>query len=615
MTIYEKNMEVLKLIRPELYEGLQGDSKDSEQILVGDALDGEKFLVVLRGEEIIALNSTYHPAHEAVRYTAQFSKEPEDSTILLFGFSNGAVIEHMLSDECPVARCIVYEPSMNIFKKALEEYDLQRILNDTRLTILVEGINGERLEHVLDDKINYKSWRHFKYRKLSMYADLFPEKQKEVHDIFLRIYKNKSSDMNTLLVFARKNLVNEVKSLKWMIDCRTLDGMKGHFPADMPCIIVAAGPSLEKNAEVLRQAKGKAFIICVDTAIPYLLKRDIIPDMICTVDPGKGNRHFTMPGVNEIPIAISTDSSYGPLEMLGDIQPIYLSISNDYYEELFKKKNQNVGYFDGGGSVATVCFQMGVDLGFETIIIIGQDLAFSKEKAHAGQEEINDSDIMYTFFMVDGYYGDKVMTRSDFKYYIDWYNMRIPELKDITVINATEGGAKLKGAVQMPFQEAVDKYCRQEYDVPAMFETVPKVWDSMEEKEEYYKEIKKKYNYFVGFRRRLKDGIALTERAVQLLQRGNYQEKELRKIDRQLDAITKEIDEQSGMVILIRRMIETEITLADDLNDSDENIELESIRLYEKMQKYLKDMYGAAEEMLPVWKDTLQEINEKYHFE
>ena len=69
------------------------------------------------------------------------------------------------------------------------------------------------------------------------------------------------------------------------------------------------------------------------------------------------------------------------------------------------------------------------------------------------------------------------------------------------------------------------------------------------------------------------------------------------------------------MVILVKRMIETEITLADDLNDANENLELESIRLYEKMRKYISDLYEAADEMLPFWEATMKEINEKYHFE
>ncbi|MBO5238286.1 MAG: motility associated factor glycosyltransferase family protein [Lachnospiraceae bacterium] len=615
MTYYEKNLEVLKEIRNDLYNGIMQNSDNSEKILVGDALDSEKFLAIIRGEDIIPLNSTYHPTHEAIRYTLQFCQEPKDSTVLLFGFSNGKVIEQMLSEECPVSKCIVYEPSISIFKKALEEFDLSTVLLDTQLMILVEGINGNQLEYILNDVIDYRNWRHFSFKMLSQYQELFSKECRNVFDIFSRIYDNKSADMNTLIHFAQSGMINEIKSLQWMMDCKTLDGMIGKFPADMPYIIVAAGPSLERNVEILRQVKGKAFIVCVDTAVPFLLKRGIIPDMVCTVDAQKGTKYFEGLELHNLPIAISTDSDYRALELIGEVNPIYMSITNDFYKKLFNEKGSTIGYFDGGGSVATVCFQMGIEIGFKTIILMGQDLAFTDKKAHAGMGDLQEEDLVYNILMVDGYYGEKVMTRGDFKHYIDWYNLQIPELKDRLIINATEGGAKLKGTVQMPLQEAVDKYCLKEYDISAIMNQVPKVWKTKEEKMQLYQEIKRRYQYFTGFHRRLKDGIGSAERAICIIKRGNYQQKELERIDKKLDAITKEVETEDGMVILVKRMIETDITLNDDLENSEDNLELESIRLYEKMKKYLSDLLEALEELLPIWKSVMEEINKKYQFE
>lgn len=615
MTIFERNMEVLKAVRNDLYEGLKDDQNPEEQVLVGDALDGEKFLAVLRGENIVPLNSTYHPSHEADRYVLQFEHESEESALLLFGFSNGMVVEHILSEKCSVRRCIVYEPSRAIFLKALEEYDLSEVLSNPQLKLFIEGINGEQLERFLDEVINYRSWRFFSFKKLTQYKELFPEQCRRVFEVFHRIFDNKRADMNTLIGFAQCSLVNEIKSLKWIMDCRTLGGVVGKFPVDMPCIIVAAGPSLEKNVEVLKQAKGRAFIICVDTAIPFLLKHGIIPDMVCTVDASKGTWHFEGSELHNLPIAISTDSNYRVLEYIGEVNPFYMSITNDYYKNLFHEKGESIGYFDGGGSVATVCFQMCVEIGFRTIIIIGQDLAYTDRKAHAGKGELKSEDLIFKVLMVEGYDGNKVMTRGDYKTYIDWYNLRIPELSDRTIVNATEGGAKLNGAIQMTLQEAVNTYCRDTYDISAILEQVPKVWVTKEEKAELYYELKRKWQYFKGFRRRLKNGVEETERAVRLLTRKNYHPKELKVIDKKLDTITKEVEETEGMVILVKRMIETDITLTDDLNDAEEDLELESIRLYEKMRKYLQDLLEAVEELLPIWNEVLQEINDKYQFE
>lgn len=615
MTIYERNLEALKVVHKDIYEEIENAHNPGEQVLVGDALNGEKFLAVIRGEAITPLNSTYDPSHEAERYVLQFDKEGEDSIVMVFGFGNGAVLERMLSDECPVDICIVYEPSVAIFLKALEEFDLTKLLSDARLLLFVEGVNSDQMEYHLVDLIDYSNWRNFSFKELSQYIGLFPAQRRMAFEMFERVRDNNHAAMNTLIAYAKAGVINEVTALKWMIDCKTISGMRGAFPTDMPVIIVAAGPSLEKNIEVLKQAKGRAFILCVDTAIPFLYKHGIIPDMACTIDAQKGPKHFDNPAVHGLPIAVSTDSNYVALRIIENINPYYISTTNDYYQDLFLRKGHDVGYFDGGGSVGTTCFKLAVTVGFRTVILIGQDLSFKDDKQHAGKEQYGQMDLSQNMVMVDGYYGGKVVTRGDYKTYIDWYNLQIPKLENCVVINATEGGAMLKGAIQMPLQEAIDTYCKNEYDVAAILEQIPKVWAAKEEKQELYEELKQKYQFFKGFFRRVKDGLESTERAIFLLQRKNYHPGELKQIDKKLNSITREVEEKKGMVLLIKRMIETHITLNDDLNETEEDLEKESIRLYEKMKKYLGDLLEALEEMLPIWESVLQEITEIYQLD
>lgn len=614
-TIYADNLETLKEVRPSLYEGIIAIEEKENAVLIGDALDGEKFLAVLDGENVIPLTSTYHPAHAAEQYMQQFSKEMDDITLLLFGFGDGQVVGQALSEEYHIEKCIVYEPSPYIFMKVLEEYDIRSLLTDTRLLILLEDVNGNELEKVLYEYMNYKNWKKYRFCSLPKYDFLFKEDFKSIRDLYQRMRGDKIGEMNTLINFAQAGIENEVKALKWMIDSRALSDMAGKFPKELPCIMVAAGPSLEKNVEVLKQAKGKSFIICVDSAINFLLEREIMPDMICTIDPKKGPSYFTRPEIRNLPFAISSDSDYRAMEQVGEVNPIYFSTTNDYFRALYERQGSEVDYFDGGGSVGTVCFQIGVELGFQTIIIIGQDLAFTDRKAHAGKGKATEADLFYNVLMVDAYDGGKVMTRGDFKHYIDWYNMRISELDDRTIINATEGGAKLQGAIQMPLQEAVNRYCKDECDVSEIIKGIPQVWSTRQDKEAFYQEIKKKYSYFSGFRRRVKDGINDAQRAIMLLKRGNYQQKELINIDKKLDHITTEVSEGEGIVILVKRMINTDLTLTDDIHDAEEDLELESIRLYGKMEQYLRELLDALEELLPLWDDVMKEINSKYQFE
>jgi hypothetical protein len=52
-----------------------------------------------------------------------------------------------------------------------------------------------------------------------------------------------------------------------------------------PAIIVAPGPSLQKNISLLKEIKGRALIICILHALAYLQKEDIHPDFVIHVDP------------------------------------------------------------------------------------------------------------------------------------------------------------------------------------------------------------------------------------------------------------------------------------------------------------------------------------------
>ena len=57
---------------------------------------------------------------------------------------------------------------------------------------------------------------------------------------------------------------------------------KGH-----PAIIVSAGPSLEKNIHLLREAKGKAVIIAVDAVLPTLVPAGVIPDIVVVLEANR----------------------------------------------------------------------------------------------------------------------------------------------------------------------------------------------------------------------------------------------------------------------------------------------------------------------------------------
>ena len=99
-------------------------------------------------------------------------------------------------------------------------------------------------------------------------------------------------------------------------------------------------------------------------------------------------------------------------------------------------------------------------LGFRNICFIGQDLAADGEQQYAegATELLPEHAKMSTFnIKVPGFYGDMVMTRNSFDYQIkrcaeisrEWKNKD----PNITLVNATEGGAFIEGYDHMSLSE------------------------------------------------------------------------------------------------------------------------------------------------------------------
>ena len=234
-----------------------------------------------------------------------------------------------------------------------------------------------------------------------------------------------------------------------------------HLPRDVTVIIVAAGPSLTKNVDLLKLAKGKSIIMAVDRAYETLIDHGIEPDFVVLLDPRKplsycGNRKgFKTPLLCKLEGSPEIMVNHKGKKVIYDQVDYITNIYN-----LLNKKFYNIG---NGGSVTTAAFSICANLGFERIAFIGLDLAFQGEQSHSGNiQEINQN--IFNEFLVDDIEGNKVRTRDDWYAFLNWFELVITQLTDIEVIDATEGGAKIAGTRIMTLQEVINKYCNKSID-------------------------------------------------------------------------------------------------------------------------------------------------------
>jgi hypothetical protein len=116
----------------------------------------------------------------------------------------------------------------------------------------------------------------------------------------------------------------------------------------------------------------------------------------------------------------------------------------------------------GAGNAGSAAFTLGLMLGLDPMVILGQDHAFTASRAHAsgtpGEAPLTPDMTAYT---VTGLDGRPVPTHSGLAASLHWYAESIRHIKQnekkTSVINATESGARIPGAIDMPLAEVLKR--------------------------------------------------------------------------------------------------------------------------------------------------------------
>jgi hypothetical protein len=301
----------------------------------------------------------------------------------------------------------------------------------------------------------------------------------------------KRVEYNTLVAFSGNTPLNVLKNAKHLCEGYKTIQLFGAIPTDIPGIVVAAGPSLNKNIKDLKKAKGKAFIIAVDTALKPLLREGIIPDMFFIVDAQKPLELVKMEGVEQIPMATTLNATPEILNY-HEGKKFFFDESYLFAEKIMARSGLRWGDVCTGGSVATNAFSLLYKIGLKTIILVGQDLALTGKKTHADgtfeetMPEIDTKDCEW----VEGNCEEKVPTQTDLLVFLNWYESSIQSYKEhvegFRVINATEGGAKIKGTEVMTLNEAIAEVCTKEVDIAECLDSLSPMLD--EENRKWAKE-------------------------------------------------------------------------------------------------------------------------------
>lgn len=483
MTQFEKNVKVLAKYYTDfdkLIEDGKRQLKSEEDVLTEISDDGNQILRIKKGQELYYLNgkrNSKEPAELWVKWTQSYGPLQRNSPILMMGVGNPLYLEELVNKIDNKITIIVYEPSLQIFLKFLEMVDLELWMEKHLIVFWVNGLKDMDLENLttlINRTLTYDKLSYMRYIILPNYEMLFPKEAIEFVRIARNIAREEIVQYNTKISFSEVIVKNLLFNARYLCNAYKTTQLIEVIPNNIPGILVAAGPSLNKNIKELKKAKGKAFIIAVDTAIKPLLREGIVPDMFSIIDGMKPLDLFEAEGVKEIPMLSGLNAAHEVLDYHKGMKFFY-NENYEFAEKIFAESGQFVGKVHSGGSVATTAFSLMYMIGIDTIILVGQDLAFTDNKSHADGtfHEVMEEKDTTGYITVEGNIEQKVPTMTSFLVFLDWYKKYIARAKDerkrigrnFRVINATEGGAKIEGTEIMPLKDAIDEVCITEVDI------------------------------------------------------------------------------------------------------------------------------------------------------
>jgi len=421
------------------------------------------------------------PEEQEVAMKAQLSSIWAHSRLLIFfGFGRGNAIKEALfqlkrkSD----LEILVIEKSLVTFHAAMKLQELSEILKNPRLTLWV----GQK-----EDEIRKKLRSFFLSKGRGAYVNAIqvvahPTSARE-YEAYFRQIENWS---NQFLLQASTSFGNSCEDAflgeknalfnsQVILESPRLSAIKDQFK-NIPALLIASGPSLEKEFETLKELQTKALLICADSALKPLLDHGIKPHIVTAIERiplvAEFFKSCSQKDLHEVNLA--------SVPILNpEVYQIYsgprFNCFRDYsYFQIFNIPSKET--YTIGPSCAHLSFLIAKEAGCNPLIFVGQDLAYSpkdnrshlagtaireRDKTHRAEDLLKDSKYSY----VKASDGQDVLTEQNLNLFRQWFEKEIGECQNRQIINTSASGAKIEGAELQNLEEVAQQRLTKEYQI------------------------------------------------------------------------------------------------------------------------------------------------------
>ncbi|EOI8405606.1 motility associated factor glycosyltransferase family protein, partial [Campylobacter jejuni] len=454
--------ESLKEIKSSKFELILG--KDNLDINLKDTSDNT-FLYENVIDELNSMLNTYNDKY--LLYPVLY----------FYGFGNGILFKALLQNKNH-QHIVVFEKDIEIIWIMFHILDFSNELQNSRLMILqTSSLDIEFFSNFCSSKPFFQFSRIYFLELMSHYYERFHEDVLELNKKLAETFKYSIVSHGNDPLDALQGIEQFVYNLPSMITHPSYTKLlsKRKNLSDT-AIIVSTGPSLTKQLPLLKKYANKATIFCADSAYPILAKHDIKPDYVCMLERSEFTAEFFNHDFGEfdreVCFIIKSVVHPNAINYLTKKTDNFTLVST-YASFINYLKLDHFGYFNMGFSVAHMACYLSLHLKHKNIIFIGQDLAYAKN----GNSHPDDYQNSATYEskahepILTKAYGGKGEVKTHhvwlmFKQNLEQDIEKIQKYLDTKVYNCTEGGARIKGAIEKPFLWACENLLAKDLNKP-----------------------------------------------------------------------------------------------------------------------------------------------------
>lgn len=541
------------------------------------------------------LHSKYDPIREAAKFAERHYKK--NHLHILFGVGSGYIAKALSEKMTEEEYLIIIEPIECLANKLLKNKKLERV-------IIIKGEKQDIFRKICGSLAN-RFGRRISLICSPNYDKISPRYYQNICEIIKEFIYVQQVEVNTIKLFSKEWQRNFTLNLFYTFDDIPLKRLECFY--NVPVVVASGGPSLTKQIPLLKKVRKHILLISSGSTINSLLKYDIEPDFIVTIDGGINNyRHFETIELKQARIIYSLSNHEKIRERFNRSFVFISNIDDELKMYAQKLLNKEIDSILGGASVANFALHIAYMISTGPVALIGQDLAYTDNKTHAEHNK-NFRKIDETYikqkglFYTEGYYGDQVLTdygfltmKHDFEKLLQIFSQ--PE----RIYNCTEGGVKIEGYQQISFQEFCDRYVDTSKSV-SMFDIDSYPHRDIQEWEEFLIRIENEIRLHDKVRRLAEEAVLLLKRNVSDTAFDAKILKKLDKIDEQLKPIFDE-----GMMSLIAQPI-----VLDTFNNYLPKENETEQEMYQRVYDRSMDLYSRLQEAAIDSKSYFMQLKEK----